>query len=158
MSGCAPLHQCLVPPLSTLTSAPGTCAVCSTAKLEDGTSARNLKIWDTTTAQEIASFERKSQEGWCASIVALLRFLLPFTPLTHNLSHATHSFFQFTSAEDLCVRQVSTELQVYDPRAMDKGVIGRLRLEGMTSFELGPGERPSVAVFCGEKKVSARAG
>lgn len=33
-----------------------------------------------------------------------------------------------------------------------KGVIGKLRLEGMTSYEIGPGEKPSVAVFCGEKK------
>jgi translation initiation factor 2A len=33
-----------------------------------------------------------------------------------------------------------------------KGVIGRLRMEGMTSYEVGPGEKPSVAVFSGEKK------
>ncbi|PWN51564.1 translation initiation factor eIF-2A [Violaceomyces palustris] len=95
-------------------------------KLEDGTNSRNLKIWDTQTGTEIASFERKSQEG---------------------------CFFQFSSNELYCVRQVSTELQVYDPKDITgKGVIGRLRLEGMTSFEVGPGDKPSVAVFCGEKK------
>ncbi|PWZ00048.1 translation initiation factor eIF-2A [Testicularia cyperi] len=95
-------------------------------KLEDGSNTRNLKIWDTETGAEIASFERKSQEG---------------------------CFFQFTANEAYCVRQVSTELQVYDPKAIaDKGVIGRLKLEGMTSFEVGPGDRPSIAVFCGEKK------
>jgi translation initiation factor 2A len=42
---------------------------------------------------------------------------------------------------------------VFDPQDMNgKGVIGRLRMEGMTSYEVGPGEKPSVAVFCGEKK------
>lgn len=30
--------------------------------------------------------------------------------------------------------------------------MGRLRLKGMTSFELGSGSKPVVAVFCGEKK------
>ncbi|KAN0062763.1 hypothetical protein ACQY0O_004958 [Thecaphora frezii] len=95
-------------------------------KNEDGTSSKNLKIWDTETGQEVASFERKAQEG---------------------------CFFQFTANEAYCIRQVSTELQVYDPRAIsEKGIVGRLRLEGMTSFQVGPGEKPSIAVFCGEKK------
>ncbi|EPQ26670.1 uncharacterized protein PFL1_05650 [Pseudozyma flocculosa PF-1] len=95
-------------------------------KLEDGSGSKNLKIWDTETGQELASFERKAQEG---------------------------CFFQFTANESYCIRQVSTELQVYDPRAIsEKGIVGRLRLEGMTSFEVGPGDKPSIAVFCGEKK------
>ncbi|KAJ1022343.1 hypothetical protein NDA13_005253 [Ustilago tritici] len=96
------------------------------SKLEDGSAARNLKIWDTETGETVASFERKSQEG---------------------------CFFQFTANEQYCVRQVSTELQIYESRHIaDKGVIGRLRLEGITSFEVGPGDKPSIAVFCGEKK------
>lgn len=96
------------------------------SKLEDGSGARNLKIWDTESGEVVASFERKSQEG---------------------------CFFQFTANEQYCVRQVSTELQIYQPRHIaDKGVIGRLRLEGITSFEVGPGDKPSIAVFCGEKK------
>lgn len=67
------------------------------------------------------------------------------------------SFFQFTSNEKYCIRQVSTELQVYEASSIsESGVVGRLRLEGMTSFEVGPGEKPSVAVFFGEKKVSGR--
>ena len=33
-------------------------------KLEDGSNARNLKIWDTEKGVEVASFERKAQEGW----------------------------------------------------------------------------------------------
>ncbi|CBQ69187.1 conserved hypothetical protein [Sporisorium reilianum SRZ2] len=96
------------------------------SKLEDGSGARNLKIWDTETGDTVAAFERKSQDG---------------------------CFFQFTANEQYCVRQVSTELQIYEPRHIaDKGVIGRLRLEGITSFEVGPGDKPSIAVFCGEKK------
>ncbi|MCO5558277.1 hypothetical protein L7F22_011856 [Adiantum nelumboides] len=56
-------------------------------------------------------------------------------------------------SETAALRLVSGELQVFDPAALDsKGVIGRLKLEGMTSYEIGPGEKPSVAVFCGEKK------
>lgn len=48
---------------------------------------------------------------------------------------------------------MSNELQVFDPQDMNgTGVIGRLRMEGMTSYEVGPGEKPSVAVFSGEKK------
>ncbi|SNX83959.1 related to eukaryotic translation initiation factor [Melanopsichium pennsylvanicum] len=96
------------------------------SKLQDGSNARNLKIWDTETGEPVAAFERKSQEG---------------------------CFFQFTANEQYCVRQVSTELQIYEPRHIaDKGVIGRLRLDGITSFEVGPGDKPSIAVFCGEKK------
>lgn len=95
------------------------------SKLEDGSNARNLKIWDTETGEIVASFERKSQEG---------------------------CWFQFTANEEYCVRQVSTELQIYEARSIEKGVVGRLKLEGITSFEVGPGEKPSVAVFCGEKK------
>ncbi len=34
------------------------------AKLEDGSMARNLKIWNSNSGEEIASFERRSQEGW----------------------------------------------------------------------------------------------
>lgn len=47
---------------------------------------------------------------------------------------------------------VTNELHVLDPQGLDKGVIGRLRLEGMTSYEVGPGGKPSVAVFVGERK------
>ena len=73
-----------------------------------------------------------------------------------SLFKCNHSFFQFTSSETYCVRQVSTELQVYKPDALSEGVVGRLKLDGMTSFQLGPGDKPSIAVFCGEKKVRRR--
>jgi len=42
---------------------------------------------------------------------------------------------------------------VLDASDMSGPVVGRLRLEGMTSYEVGPGDKPSIAVFCGEKKV-----
>ncbi|GAC74389.1 predicted translation initiation factor related to eIF-3a [Moesziomyces antarcticus T-34] len=96
------------------------------SKLEDGSNARNLKIWDTESGEAVATFERKLQND---------------------------CFFQFSANEEYCVRQVSTELQIYEARHIaDKGVVGRLRLEGITSFDLGPGDKPSIAVFCGEKK------
>ena len=69
----------------------------------------------------------------------------------HSLLCSSH--FHFAQNEVACLRLVSNELQVFDPQDMNgKGVIGRLRMEGMTSYEVGPGEKPSVAVFCGEKK------
>ncbi|KAK0537654.1 hypothetical protein OC834_000707 [Tilletia horrida] len=95
-------------------------------KLEDGTGTKNLKIWSTETGEVVASFERKTQEG---------------------------CFFQFTSDEKYCIRQVSTELQIYEAEDISgKGIVGRLKLEGMSTFMVGPGEKASVAVFCGEKK------
>ncbi|CAD6923483.1 unnamed protein product, partial [Tilletia laevis] len=95
-------------------------------KLEDGTGTKNLKIWDTKTGEVVASFERKTQDG---------------------------CFFQFTSDEKYCVRQVSTELQIYEADDVSgKGIVGRLKMEGMSTFRVGPGDKPSVAVFCGERK------
>ncbi|CAO1631575.1 unnamed protein product [Parajaminaea phylloscopi] len=95
-------------------------------KDEEGNNMHNLKLWRTSDGQEVGSWERKSQDG-------------------------CHP--QFDEQETYLVRQVSTELQVFEPDAIkDKGVVGRLRLEGMTSFELGMGSKPVVAVFCGEKK------
>ncbi|UZJ56294.1 hypothetical protein CBS101457_005614 [Exobasidium rhododendri] len=96
------------------------------SKDAEGNSERNLNIWNTQTGEKVGSFERKSQEG---------------------------CHFHFVQSEKACLRLVTNELQVFDPQDMNgKGVIGRLRLEGMTSYEVGPGEKPSVAVFCGEKK------
>lgn len=86
----------------------------------------NLRLWRTSDAEQVGQWERKSQEG-------------------------CHP--QFNTDETYLVRQVSTELQVFEPNAIkEKGVVGRLRLEGMTSYELGAGNKPVVAVFCGEKK------
>lgn len=95
-------------------------------KDDEGNNARNLHVWDCETGECVGSFERKVQQG---------------------------CHFQFTQTEDACLRMVTNELHVFDPKAIEgKGLIGRLRLEGMTSYEVGPGAKPSVAVFCGEKK------
>lgn len=95
-------------------------------KDEEGNNVANLKLWRTSDGAEVGAWERKSQEG-------------------------CHP--QFNEEETYLVRQVSTELQIFEPDAIrEKGVVGRLRLEGMTSYELGAGSKPVVAVFCGEKK------
>ncbi|PWN28942.1 translation initiation factor eIF-2A, partial [Jaminaea rosea] len=92
----------------------------------EGNNVANLKLWRTSDGAEVGAWERKSQEG-------------------------CHP--QINEEETHLVRQVSTELQIFEPDAIkDKGVVGRLRLEGMTSYELGAGSKPVVAVFCGEKK------
>lgn len=95
-------------------------------KDEEGNNVPNLCLWRTSDGQKVGQWERKAQEG-------------------------CHP--QFNADETYLVRQVSTELQVFEPNAIqEKGVVGRLRLEGMTSYELGSGAKPVVAVFCGEKK------
>lgn len=94
-------------------------------KDDAGNNAHNLHVWDCETGDCVASFERKNQVG---------------------------CHFQYTQNEDACLRMVTNELHVLDPRDFSKGIVGRLRLEGMTSFEVSPGNKPSVAVFCGEKK------
>ncbi|PKI85983.1 hypothetical protein MVES1_000158 [Malassezia vespertilionis] len=87
--------------------------------------SKNLRVWDTKTGQLVAEFERRQLDG---------------------------AFFQFTDAEEYCVRQVSTELQVYDPRNFAQGTIGRLRVDNIGAFQLGPSTNPSVAVFFPEKR------
>lgn len=95
-------------------------------KDEQGNNAHNLKLFRTSDGAEVGSWERKSQDG-------------------------CHP--QVNEEETYLVRQVSTELQIFEPNAIQaKGVVGRLRLEGITSYELGAGAKPVVAVFCGEKK------
>lgn len=95
-------------------------------KDEEGNNVPNLRVFRTSDGAEMVAWERKSQEG-------------------------CHP--QFNDEETHLVRQVSTELQVYEPDAISaKGVVGRLKLEGITSYELGRGAKPVVAVFCGEKK------
>lgn len=92
----------------------------------DDKNAKNLHVWDCESGECVGSFERKNQQG---------------------------CHFQFTENEDACLRMVTNELHVFDPRDIEgKGMIGRLKLEGLTSYEIGPGEKPAVAVFCGERK------
>ncbi|KAI3624139.1 hypothetical protein CBS14141_002567 [Malassezia furfur] len=87
--------------------------------------SKNLRVWDTATGVQIAEFERRQLDG---------------------------CFFQFTEDESRCVRLAGSELQVYDPQQLTQGPVGRLRAENIGAFRLGPGARPSVAVFFPEKK------
>ncbi|MCO5599764.1 hypothetical protein L7F22_053871 [Adiantum nelumboides] len=87
--------------------------------------AKNLQVWDCESGECVGSFERKNQQG---------------------------CHFQFTENEDACLRMVTNELHVFDPKEIEGNMIGRLKLEGLTSYEVGPGEKPTVAVFCGERK------
>lgn len=87
--------------------------------------SKNLRVWDTNTGALLAEFERRQLEG---------------------------CFFQFTSSESHCVRLAGSELQMYDPKQLAQGPIGRLRAENIGSFALSPGPAPAVAVFFPEKK------
>lgn len=99
-------------------------------KTEDGSGlVPNLILWEVKSGKKVAEFERKAQEP---------------------------AFFQFSSNEAYCIRQVTNELQVFAPHQLAEGgaptPLGKLRVEGLTSFALGPGEKPSLAAFVGEKK------
>lgn len=93
---------------------------------ENGASwSKNLRVWETSTGALLAEFERRQLDG---------------------------CFFQFNETETHCVRQAGSELQVYEPSKLAGGPVGRLRLENIGTFQLGPGPQPSVAVFFPEKK------
>ena len=97
-------------------------------KHEEGTQvswSKNLRVWDTQSGAQIAEFERRQLDG---------------------------CFFQFTADEAHCVRLAGSELQVYAPAQLAAGPVGRLRAENIGTFQLGPGAKPSVAVFFPEKK------
>lgn len=47
---------------------------------------------------------------------------------------------------------VTNEVQVYDPSDFAKGVVEKVRLEGVTAFSLSKGATPHVALFASEKK------
>ncbi|KAI8342376.1 eukaryotic translation initiation factor eIF2A-domain-containing protein [Chlamydoabsidia padenii] len=94
-------------------------------KLEDGSGAKNLNIWDTETGELIASFVQKAQNNWN---------------------------FQWTEDEKYCARMVPGEIQFWESRNITKGVWAKLQLEGVSYFSLSPGKAPAVAVFIPEKK------
>lgn len=60
---------------------------------------------------------------------------------------------QYTSNESHAVRTVGPDIQVFDPSDWIKGVIDKLKVEGLSSVSLSPGKNPSIAVFVGERKV-----
>ncbi|KZO89756.1 translation initiation factor eIF-2A [Calocera viscosa TUFC12733] len=93
--------------------------------LEDGSQHKNLRVWNVTTGEEELALTQKGQEGWD---------------------------LQYTSSESHAVRQVGQEVQVFSPGDWSRGVVDKLRIEGMKSVALSPGPNPSIAVFIGEKK------
>jgi translation initiation factor 2A len=87
---------------------------------------KNLAIWDSKTGEQITGFSQKNQVGW-------------------NV--------QWTVQENLYAKNVTNEVQFYDPTNISKGVAARLKIDNLKSFSLSPNKsgRQSVAVFVGEK-------
>ncbi|KAG9124395.1 hypothetical protein FRC07_011779 [Ceratobasidium sp. 392] len=94
-------------------------------KLEEGAQHKNLRVWRVADGTEVTSFSQKSQEGWA---------------------------LQFTANEAQALRVVGPEVQVYTPADWEKGVVDKLRVDGVTSVSVSPGANAAVAVFIGEKK------
>jgi len=90
----------------------------------EGTQHKNMRLWDVTTGNEVASFSQKSQEGW---------------------------MLQFTEDESRVLRLASAEVQVFDPTSFSSGVVSKLKLEGMSEFKLSPGKSPLLSAFVAEK-------
>lgn len=95
-------------------------------KVEDGAQHKNLRIFSVSTGEELASFTQKGLEGWD---------------------------LQYTISESHAVRLVGQEIQVFRPAEWSKGVVDKLKVEGVTSIALSPGLNPSLAVFVAEKNV-----
>lgn len=97
-----------------------------TVKLEDGAQHKNLRVFSVSTGDELAAFTQKGFDGW---------------------------ELQFTISESHAVRLVGQEIQVFHPAEWSKGVVDKVKVEGVTSIALSPGLNPSVAVFVAEKNV-----
>jgi translation initiation factor 2A len=95
------------------------------AKLEEGAQHKNSRVWSIASGEQVTSFTQKSQENWD---------------------------LQYTPTESHAVRQVGPEIQVYHPSDWNKGIVEKLKVEGLTSFALSPGRNPTIAVFVGERK------
>lgn len=94
-------------------------------KLDDGAQHKNLRVWHIADGAELTAFSQKSQEGWA---------------------------LQFTADETRAVRVVGPDIQVFSPAEWENGVVDKLRVDGITSVSVGPGQDAAVAVFIGEKK------
>ncbi|KAH8114226.1 translation initiation factor eIF-2A [Phellopilus nigrolimitatus] len=93
-------------------------------KLEDNAQHKNLRIFSVSSGEELTSFTQKAQGGW---------------------------ELQFTISESHAVRLVGQEIQVFQPADWSKGVVDKLKVEGVTTISLSPGLNPSLAVFVAEK-------
>ncbi|KAF7359064.1 Eukaryotic translation initiation factor 2A [Mycena sanguinolenta] len=94
-------------------------------KLEDGSQHKNLRVFSSSTGDELIAFTQKGQDGWD---------------------------LQYTISESHAIRLVGSEIQVFRPSEWSKGVMDKLKVEGATTVSLSPGLNPSVAVFVAEKK------
>ncbi|KAJ6606067.1 eukaryotic translation initiation factor eIF2A-domain-containing protein [Mycena vulgaris] len=94
-------------------------------KLEDGSQHKNLRVFSSSTGEELIAFTQKAQDGWD---------------------------LQYTVSESHAIRLVGPEIQVFRPAEWSKGIVDKLKVEGASSVSLSPGLNPSVAVFVAEKK------
>jgi translation initiation factor 2A len=102
------------------------------SKDEAGDAVKNLKVWRTVEnvaegaeRQVVGKFVQRSQTGW-------------------NL--------QYTFDEKYCARTVTNEVQFYESGNLGT-VWNKLRAEGVTDFQISPGQNHSIAVFIPERKV-----
>ncbi|TIA86461.1 hypothetical protein E3P99_03670 [Wallemia hederae] len=58
----------------------------------------------------------------------------------------------FTSDDRYAVKQQSNELLVYDTKNWSKGFTNKLKLDGLVTYTLSPGQNPHLATFIAEKK------
>ncbi|KAJ7745754.1 eukaryotic translation initiation factor eIF2A-domain-containing protein [Mycena metata] len=94
-------------------------------QLEDGSQHKNLRVFSSSTGEELIAFTQESQDGWD---------------------------LQYTISESHAIRLVGSEIQVFRPAEWPKGIVDKLKVEGATSVSLSPGLNPSVAVFVAERK------
>ncbi|KAG8906244.1 hypothetical protein FRB99_007306 [Tulasnella sp. 403] len=91
----------------------------------ENTQHRNHRVWSVATGEEVISFTQKSIEDWD---------------------------LQYTPSEDKAIRVVTGEVDIYQPSDWTKGIVDRLKLEGITAVAPSPGQYPALAVFVSEKK------
>ncbi|KAG8915822.1 hypothetical protein FRC00_012693 [Tulasnella sp. 408] len=92
---------------------------------DETTQHKNHRVWSVATGEEVISFVQKSMDNWD---------------------------LQYTPTEEKVVRLVSSEAQVYLPSDWTKGIVDRLKLDGLSAIAPGPGQYPALAVFVAERK------
>ena len=97
-------------------------------KLENDAQHKNLRVFSVSTGEELTSFTQKSQNGW---------------------------ELQFTISESHAIRLVGQEIQVFHPAEWSKGVVDKLKVEGLSTIALSPGLNPHLAAFVVGKNVRA---
>lgn len=104
-------------------------------KLDDNSQHKNLQVWSTTAAASDASAESEETE-----VIAFTQKSLDGWKL------------QYTEDEQFALRSIQNEVHILDT-TREFTLVDKLRIEGLSSFSLGPGRNPSIAVFISEKKV-----